>query len=516
MAGADWCTVCYAPVDGPGAAPEPHIGLSPAFKPYEDVAADSVRAASFPPMHVDTPPPASPAAAGPRPLVAALDAPTRPPQPAPAATLTAPEPAAPLAPTWTADAGTGLGWDPSPHNILRQPPPYGLAGDTRPMADPEPRGEGVFGMAMAVIGLGVVLDVGLFAWGESKNLDASQMIADGLFAIGAFYVLVAGIVLRKARRVAFRPVWTEADPTETLVRGLVYGGGVAVALLLIATLLTGHLSSDSGLIAELGEHSLPRTLASILITCVAAPWVEELLFRGLLAESWRERGIGVAAVSSGVLFAVWHPQALFPLLAGIFGAGTLVCIPFLYYVAMGAMFGRVYLKHGLKCSIAAHTAFNGMLVLAAFTVLGGSTHTIETHGVRILAPSSWEDKGNTTEFNDVVTVLEGPSGATVTIERITAPDGVISPSRAAELFKYAMARWGDPAKVQAGVTRLAEYPMGEAVHQEAVVEGHTIDFVLVVKGTTLYDFMFESQGSGRAQEEFEDILRHTILPDTPV
>ena len=47
-------------------------------------------------------------------------------------------------------------------------------------------------------------------------------------------------------------------------------------------------------------------LLQLISVCVAAPLAEELLFRGAILNSWKQRGVGRALVFTSVLFALMH------------------------------------------------------------------------------------------------------------------------------------------------------------------------------------------------------------------
>lgn len=470
--GADWCTVCYSPVAEPSAPAATHEPAPEAVPALIAVSGAFRR---------DT-----------EPVTRSPEAPARP---------------DPLVPTWTAAANAGPG-------------PYGWTADINAAIPvgiaPVPTGDtSAFGTGLAMVGLGVLTTIGLYAWGSSRHLEPNRLIVDGLYGTVALYALVAFLVVQKARRVAFRPLWVDGDPNEVLVRGIASGAGLAVIVLVLARLATGHLQGDVGITAILAEQSLPRTLAVIAIACVAAPWVEELLFRGLLAESWRERGIRQAAQLSGIMFALWHPQALFPLLNSFLGHTGGSAAPFLYYVAMGSVFARLYLKHGLKCSIAAHTAFNGVLVLVALTVIGGPTHTIEHNGVKALVPSSWQIVSSDKAPMQADMVLEGPSGAGMVVMHVYAPDVTDASAAAARFQESVGAGLGGKFDAKLGAAHAADYPMGQALHQQTTIQGHQADFVLVVRAPYVYEIILVSGGSGRAEHQFEDILQHMILPVSP-
>src|SRR5436305_1518197 len=126
---------------------------------------------------------------------------------------------------------------------------------------------------------------------------------------------------------------------------------------------------ERGREAPVSEGSLVRVLLAFGVIAVAAPVVEELLFRGVVLESLRRRGAFFAVFVSSVLFALAH-------------LGGLV-----YYTGCGVVLGVLYWRRGLWASISAHAAFNGSLVLLAVLVALGPSHLLSANGVSVQAPS---------------------------------------------------------------------------------------------------------------------------------
>ena len=369
----------------------------------------------------------------------------------------------------------------------------------------------VFRTAFGVVVLGAVVAIGMYLWGRSADLEPSRMIRDGLFVNIGLYVLVMALVVERVRKVEFRPIWTDGDGTESLLVGLLVGGGLATGLLLLSRLATGRVVTDANIEMIVSEKTVVRIVAAFLIACVAAPWVEELLFRGLVTESLRPWGLKPAVFGSGALFAIWHPQALFPLLDGMFGGGGGGYVPFLYYLSMGALFGRLYLKRGLKCSIAAHTAFNGLIVVTALAVSAGPSHVITSEGVSARVPATWhladaDELGPLQGF-----AADGPSGAGMVVMRVPIPPGAVV---TADMAAANLAQ-GSPfpeATIDRDSIRIVDYPMGQSVRVGAQMDGHDAEVVVVPTAEAVWQVILVSGGSARAEADFDEILRTVVLP----
>jgi hypothetical protein len=128
--------------------------------------------------------------------------------------------------------------------------------------------------------------------------------------------------------------------------------------------------------ATVSEGSLARIALAFVVIAVVAPVVEEVLFRGVVLESLRGRGVFVAVFVSSFLFALAH-------------LGGLV-----YYTGCGVVLGVLYWRRGLWASISAHAAFNGSLVLLSVLVALGPSHVLSANGVSVRAPSDWQVADN--------------------------------------------------------------------------------------------------------------------------
>ena len=112
----------------------------------------------------------------------------------------------------------------------------------------------------------------------------------------------------------------------------------------------------------LGELELDRTyVISLLVTAVvAAPVVEEMVFRGLMLRGLRSRMGAVAAVGlQGVLFGLAHVDP-------VRGTGNVGLV--LVLAAVGVAFGgTAYLLRRIGPTIIAHAIFNGVVMAVVLT-----------------------------------------------------------------------------------------------------------------------------------------------------
>ncbi len=143
-------------------------------------------------------------------------------------------------------------------------------------------------------------------------------------------------------------VWLAAIGTQILMGAIVLGLGVP-------------LSNNTDGIGELTDD---RTyVVSIVITAViAAPFVEEIVFRGLVMRGLRSRMPAVLTIAlQAVLFGVAHIDPV----RGVGNIGLVVVLS-----GVGAAFGgAAYLLRRIGPTIVAHAIFNGVVLLIVLTNL---------------------------------------------------------------------------------------------------------------------------------------------------
>jgi hypothetical protein len=224
---------------------------------------------------------------------------------------------------------------------------------------------------------------------------------------------------------------------------------------------------------------------------VCAPFIEELLFRGLLAESLRPRGRGAAIWLSALAFALWHlrPDAL------------------RYYLLMGALLGLLYWKRGLVCSMAAHATFNGTLVLVAALSLSGPAHSVSGAGVTFTVPGSWRQVSSSstgpTDTSDVD--VRSPSGAQVFVQRL-APSGGLDASQLTARFN-ASPVIAPGVTIKGGTVRPVQYPAGGGAAADVDDNGHDAEAVVISaqQGTVVLELV--TNGNAKARTQFESMLQ---------
>lgn len=138
--------------------------------------------------------------------------------------------------------------------------------------------------------------------------------------------------------------------------GMVYG--FAIIANLIISLITGGstgTSSNQTAINTMVKDHLP---AMVLMTCIIAPILEELIFRGLIFSKIREKNVILAHLISAFLFGFLH------IYSGLLAGDSSQWLYLLSYGGMGLGFSLVYeLRGNICCCMLVH-CINNVIALA--------------------------------------------------------------------------------------------------------------------------------------------------------
>jgi membrane protease YdiL (CAAX protease family) len=343
----------------------------------------------------------------------------------------------------------------------------------------------------------VAIAVGALAMAVSYLLGQDQHIAPATYLRYAIVLTLAvygvvGILVVTQITPSVRLRWSDGQPAMGVAIGLLVGGGLSLLLLLLVSAATGHLDPDPRIVLLMSEGDAPHVIAAVLISCIAAPLVEEVLFRGLLLESQRFRGTAAAIWLSAAGFAVWHlnPAAL------------------RYYALLGALLGWLYARRGLACSMAAHLGFNGVLTVAALSVVLSPGASLNVDGLSAHLPPGWRS-ASASELPESLPAsaatagFRGPSGAAlivVAVPTLTTPsvDDI-----------YERLDNSGFASLAPGHTDLHELrlPAGPGVEVVAESHGDQVTIVFLPHAGRSYELVMRGAGSVKARTDFNRILK---------
>ena len=413
----------------------------------------------------------------------------------PVTPVAAPSPFAPRAAVAAADSAV------TTTAVLTQAPPW-----ARPVvAEPEPsfapppeptpvKAEGrVLGTLSLVLVLGLLFQVGTAAWGRLTDAEPHSVIRMGLYLTLGFYALVLAVVTKLGRPIFYLPLWDSGRRAEDVAVGLFTGVATAGALLFGVKQVVGRIPVSPDVKFMVGDVTATSVLVAVAVLVVAAPVVEELLFRGFAAEALRRHGRVLALTVSGVAFALWHMR---------FGPVIL-----LYYTAMGAILGLVYWRRGLIGSMAAHAAFNGTLLLVAVTFILGPGELLSADGVQVRVSGGWQEVDDG-EVAGARLAAHGPSAAVFYVAHESLPVADLPLETLLQGMEAAESAGGllPGVTLQLSTARIVEYPEGRAIRMELEADGHVGEFALFVEGTDGWTVALE-HGTERTRRDFEDMLQ---------
>ena len=401
-----------------------------------------------------------------------------------ATAVTTPAPTRTFAPPPWVGAGAAHyptpGWAPPPP---LEPP--------SPAPPPSPLSRRAVVLTIVAITVGAVA-MGISYWlGGDKNLAPATYLRYALVITLAVYAVVGLMVLTQITP-SVRLRWTDGQPAMGAAIGLLVGGGLSLVMLLLVSAATGHLDPDPRIVLLMSEGDAPHVIAAVLISCAAAPLIEEVLFRGLLLESQRFRGTAGAIWLSAAAFAVWHlnPAAL------------------RYYALLGALLGWLYTRRGLVCSMAAHLGFNGVLTIAALSVVLSPGAAVNLDGLSAHLPSGWRaaslsDLPESLSNVGSVKSFRGPSGSALVVVAVPSP----STPTVDDIYDRLSSSGFTSLIPGHSDLRELRLPAGPAVEVVSQVRGDQVTIVFLPHAGRSYELLMRGAGSAKARSDFGRILK---------
>ena len=215
-------------------------------------------------------------------------------------------------------------------------------------------------IVFAAFVLSVIVFGALKAFGLSDDSAESIAAFVGSLAILGFGLLARARYPTHERRQMLSLRWSLP---AALGIGLALGVALRITIGVVVSVGQAVDSSVCRKLLELDDDLVPPALwHKVLLTValvVLAPLGEELVFRGLFLRGLARRmSFPLAAVVSGVVFSVAHPQywTLWPLLIGISGFGIVAAF--------------VYRTMGYPANVMMHAVFNGVAAVFLFSDFG--------------------------------------------------------------------------------------------------------------------------------------------------
>ncbi|MBV8957899.1 MAG: CPBP family intramembrane metalloprotease [Actinobacteria bacterium] len=349
-------------------------------------------------------------------------------------------------------------------------------------------------LAFGVIGLNIVWQIVTAVAVLGGHMEPHKAAGFVIWGGVAFYAVVLMVITGPL--MLLKPAWLKGDRQTAAVLGVEVGLAAAAFLIILFWVSSGHPILDQGANLLVSEGSIVRTILAFFLIAMVAPVVEELLFRGVVAESLRKNNAPVALGVSSFLFALAHLHSL------------------RYYTICGLVLGILYWHRGLWASIAAHATFNGSLVVLAVVVALGPARTVSNGGVSLRAHTDWQ-VNSVLQDHGATVALRGPSGSYFAVVRNSLPDGR-SPNldRLASALNSGGVPMPDGWKVTPSSAKVVTYPTGRGVQIGVTVHGHAGVVAVIPRGNVLWEVDFATGGSGRAEREYPSIMNSLSLPRT--
>lgn len=340
---------------------------------------------------------------------------------------------------------------------------------------------------VATIGLNLLMQIVVAAYVVLNHVGLAATVRISLFTGLFYYSAVALWVLARSIDLGLRPQSGRATALIGAGEGFVVGGGLALLLVAALRLATGHPVLDPTTAVLAAQSSFVPLVIGFVMIAILGPVVEELVFRGFLAEAFRRRGRRTAVLVSAVFFSLAH----------------LRLAQFRYYVAMGVVFGLVYWRRGLVGSVCAHAAFNGMLIVVAVAAIHGPAQHVRTPAFAVTVPAAWTV---TEQVMGDDLVADSPLGSRVELAHVDAPG---LPDIA--LLARGLSSGAVPVPVGVSVdyatVAVVEFPAGKAVAMSVTVNDRDGRVIMLPKGDRLWVATLSSGGEERDMTAFGDIVR---------
>ncbi|HEY5335839.1 MAG TPA: type II CAAX endopeptidase family protein, partial [Mycobacteriales bacterium] len=344
-------------------------------------------------------------------------------------------------------------------------------------------------MALTAIALSGLMMLISRHTGPDLHRTVLRAIEIGVALTVGTYLVVGAITAQVVRTAGVRLRWTSSTgrwPLGVLI-GVASGGAIGAVLLLHTQAVTGHVVIDSGISLQLSEDTWWAVVLTMLTLVVAAPVVEETIFRGLLADSFLGSGLVAAIAVSAPAFWLWHWRPSVE--------------AFLVLAGAGAIFAVVYRYHGLLGSMAAHATYNGILVAVAVTQLAGPGHYYQVGGLGLHAPQAWRTVSNSPD----ALVLMGPSAASfqVATRRLGRSPSIPELTKDLQDGARALRLVG---QISTGPVTPVSLPSGDGVQLTITVGAHHATLIEFADGTQLYAIESDDEGSATAARQAREIV----------
>lgn len=336
------------------------------------------------------------------------------------------------------------------------------------------------------------IEIGIFI---ANHVELRTQIRISLFTGLAFYAVVTVWVLLRSARLGIVPRTGRSSALHGAAEGFVVGGVMATLLFAVLRLAEGHAVLDPTVSLLANNGSVAAVLLGVVLVVVTAPLVEEIVFRGFLAEALRGRGKAAAVLVSAAAFSLAH----------------LRLAQFRYYAILGIALALVYWRRGLVGSVTTHATFNGMLIVLALAAGHGPAFVASASTSRVSIPATYTTS-TALAGDDLVAI--GPLGDRAEFAHADLPIAAPPANQIADALAHG--EFPFPPEISVDTTRIdiIDLPAGMAASAQATVEGKPGRIVILPSGDRIWIAVFRSAGSANALGDFDDMLVSWRIPPT--
>src|SRR5262249_27313768 len=140
---------------------------------------------------------------------------------------------------------------------------------------------------------------------STQDLTKAKAVEISFIAGLIYYAICATWVRLRGVELGVRPNWGRATAKRGILEGIVTGGVIAILLTAVTRLAAGRPLLDPNN-TFLASSSLGLLAFGFVLLAVAAPLVEEIVFRGFMLEAFRRWGKVAALCASAAAFSLAH------------------------------------------------------------------------------------------------------------------------------------------------------------------------------------------------------------------
>lgn len=348
-------------------------------------------------------------------------------------------------------------------------------------------------LALFVIAFNIAVTLVTLELADSGVFPADTALSIAIVLGLVFYALVGWLAVKALGGNAL--IWLSGPSTRAIGLGVLRGGIMAGAVLGAQHSVTGHVLGDASAAAMISDGGIVRVVTAFIVMALAAPLVEEVVFRGILY-----RGL-----------SAWRPKLALGISAGLFSIAHLRPAQLWYYFVAGLVLGRVYRRYGLSSSIATHAVFNGALVAATVIASMGSATTLDLAGATVRVPAVWHQVAPPPGAATGTEALAGPGGSGLIVESHSVPPGLSwSAAQAASQI-----RTGDPFILPGSTVssvQVDHLPAGQALMINFTGRPSGGTALEIAKGGQFWALILADEGSSRASSDFAAMTETMVLP----